>query len=115
MRGRYGSRSCTGSRFSGTSLKPQTPPGAIDAYINAYSKAEPFVRTKKKVRQGRFKGRRITCRVLARMSRLSPSCEAKRTRHANRNAAREGIAEEASSEACPLLQACSSAWGEPPQ
>jgi hypothetical protein len=60
MRGRYGSRSCRGSRLSGTSLKPQTPPGAIDAYINACSKAEPFVWTKKKVRQGRFEGRRIT-------------------------------------------------------
>src|ERR1700676_3098032 len=33
----------------------------IDAYINAYNdKAEPFVWTKKKVRQRRFKGRRIT-------------------------------------------------------
>jgi transposase len=33
----------------------------IDAFINAYNdKAEPFVWTKKKVRQRRFKGRRIT-------------------------------------------------------
>src|SRR6202140_2985305 len=33
----------------------------IDAYIDAYNeKAEPFVWTKKKVRQRRFKGRRIT-------------------------------------------------------
>jgi len=33
----------------------------IDAYVNAYNdKAEPFVRTKKKVRQRRCKGRRIT-------------------------------------------------------
>ena len=33
----------------------------IDAYINAYNdKTEPFVWTKKKVRQRRFKGRRIT-------------------------------------------------------
>jgi hypothetical protein len=33
----------------------------IDAYINAYNdKAEPFVWTKKKVRQRRFKTRRIT-------------------------------------------------------
>ncbi len=33
----------------------------IDGYINAYNeKAEPFVWTKKKVRQRRFKGRRIT-------------------------------------------------------
>ncbi len=33
----------------------------IDAYINAYNeKAEPFVWTKKKVRQRKFKGRRIT-------------------------------------------------------
>jgi transposase len=33
----------------------------IDAFIRAYNdKAEPFVWTKKKVRQRRFKGRRIT-------------------------------------------------------
>ncbi len=33
----------------------------IDAFINAYNgKAEPFVWTKKKVRQRRFKDRRIT-------------------------------------------------------
>ncbi|HZC95274.1 MAG TPA: IS3 family transposase, partial [Bradyrhizobium sp.] len=33
----------------------------IDAYIKAYNYiAEPFVWTKKKVRQRRFKGRRIT-------------------------------------------------------
>ena len=33
----------------------------IDAFISAYNdKAEPFVWTKKKVRQRRFKGRRIT-------------------------------------------------------
>lgn len=33
----------------------------IDAYVNAYNdKAEPFGWTKKKVRQRRFKGRRIT-------------------------------------------------------
>ncbi|MHC2371375.1 hypothetical protein ACVIWV_003196 [Bradyrhizobium diazoefficiens] len=33
----------------------------IDAYVNAYNdRAEPFVWTKKKVRQRRFKGRRIT-------------------------------------------------------
>ena len=33
----------------------------IDAYVNAYNdKAEPFVWTKKKIRQRRFKGRRIT-------------------------------------------------------
>jgi hypothetical protein len=33
----------------------------IDAYVNAYDdKAAPFVWTKKKVRQRRFKGRRIT-------------------------------------------------------
>jgi hypothetical protein len=41
----------------------------IDAYVNACNdKAEPFVCTKKKVRQRRFKGRRITqlrFRVLA--------------------------------------------------
>jgi hypothetical protein len=33
----------------------------IDAYVNAYNdRAEPFVWTKKNVRQQRFKGRRIT-------------------------------------------------------
>src|SRR4029450_4698846 len=33
----------------------------IDAYVKAYNdKADPFVWTKKKVRQRRFKGRRIT-------------------------------------------------------
>ncbi|MBV9560604.1 MAG: IS630 family transposase, partial [Bradyrhizobium sp.] len=33
----------------------------IDAYINAYNdKAAPFVWTKKKVRQRRFRARRIT-------------------------------------------------------
>ena len=33
----------------------------IDAYVHAYNdRAEPFVWTKKKVRQRRFKGRRIT-------------------------------------------------------
>jgi hypothetical protein len=33
----------------------------IDAYIEAYNvRAEPFVRTKKKVRQRRLKGRPIT-------------------------------------------------------
>jgi len=33
----------------------------IDAYVNAYNdKTEPFVWAKKKVRQRRFKGRRIT-------------------------------------------------------
>ena len=33
----------------------------IDAYVNAYNdRAKPFVWTKKKVRQRRFKGRRIT-------------------------------------------------------
>ena len=33
----------------------------IDAYVDAYNeKAEPFVWTKKKVRQRPFKGRRIT-------------------------------------------------------
>jgi len=42
--------------------KPQQLQEHIDAYINAYNvKAEPFVWTKKKkVRQRRFKGRRIT-------------------------------------------------------
>ena len=46
-------------RRSFTSLKQLQE--HIDAYINAYNdKAEPFVWTKKKVRQRRFKGRRIT-------------------------------------------------------
>jgi hypothetical protein len=35
----------------------------IDAFISGYNdKAEPFIWTKKKVRQRRFKGRRITQR-----------------------------------------------------
>ena len=47
------------SRASFTSLKQLQE--HIDAYINAYNdKAEPFVWTRKKVRQRRFKGRRIT-------------------------------------------------------
>jgi DDE superfamily endonuclease len=59
IRSRYGSRSCRGSRSAATSLKQLQE--RIDAYINAYNdKAEPFVWTKKKVRQRRFKGRRIT-------------------------------------------------------
>src|ERR1700737_1653692 len=47
---------------SGASFtSPKQLQGHIDAYINAYNdKAEPFVWTKKKVRQRRFKGRRIT-------------------------------------------------------
>src|SRR5260370_26990256 len=48
-------QSLSGASF--TSLRQEH----IDAYINAYNdKAEPFVWTKKKVRQRRFKGRRIT-------------------------------------------------------
>src|SRR6267143_1797968 len=50
-------QSLSGTSF--TSLKQLQQ--HIDAYINAYKdKAEPFVWTKKKVRQRRFKGRRIT-------------------------------------------------------
>jgi DDE superfamily endonuclease len=50
-------RSLSGASF--TSLKEFQE--HIDAYINTYNeKAEPFVWTKKKVRQRRFKGRRIT-------------------------------------------------------
>src|SRR3984893_9593937 len=50
-------QSLSGASF--TSLKQLQE--HIDAYIKAYNdKAEPFVWTKKKVRQRRFKGRRIT-------------------------------------------------------
>src|SRR5437016_1802525 len=50
-------QSLSGASF--TSLKQLEK--HIDAYVNAYNdKAEPFVWTKKKVRQRRFKGRRIT-------------------------------------------------------
>src|ERR1700682_3827664 len=50
-------QSLSGASF--TSLKQLQQ--HIDAYIDAYNeKAEPFVWTKKKVRQRRFKGRRIT-------------------------------------------------------
>src|SRR6266702_4775274 len=50
-------QSLSGTSF--TSLKQLQE--HINAYINAYNdKAEPFVWTKKKVRQRRFKGRRIT-------------------------------------------------------
>ncbi|MEY9104597.1 hypothetical protein ABH999_000793 [Bradyrhizobium yuanmingense] len=50
-------QSLSGTSF--TSLKQLQD--HIDAYVNAYNdRAEPFVRTKKKVRQRRFKGRRIT-------------------------------------------------------
>jgi hypothetical protein len=50
-------QSLSGTSF--TSLKPLQD--HIDAYVNAYNdRAEPFVWTKKKVRQRRFKGRRIT-------------------------------------------------------
>src|SRR6188472_2058016 len=50
-------QSLSGTSF--TSLKQLQE--HIDAYINAYNvRAEPFVWTKKKVRQRRFKGRRIT-------------------------------------------------------
>jgi hypothetical protein len=50
-------QSLSGTSF--TSLKQLQE--YIDAYVNAYNdKAEPFVWTKKKVCQRRFKGRRIT-------------------------------------------------------
>lgn len=50
-------QSASGASF--TSLKQLEQ--HIEAYINAYNdKAEPFVWTKKKVRQRPFKGRRIT-------------------------------------------------------
>ena len=50
-------QSLSGTSF--TSLKQLQE--HIDAYVNAYNdKAKPFVWTKKKVRQRRFKGRRIT-------------------------------------------------------
>src|SRR5215468_10799034 len=50
-------QSLSGASF--TSLKQLQD--HIDAYVNAYNdRAEPFVWTKKKVRQRRFKGRRIT-------------------------------------------------------
>src|SRR6201988_682288 len=50
-------QSLSGTSF--TSLKQLQE--HIDAYVNAYNdKAEPFVSPKKKVRQRRFKGRRIT-------------------------------------------------------
>jgi transposase len=50
-------QSLSGASF--TSLKQLEQ--HIDAYIEAYNdKAQPFVWTKKKVRQRRFKGRRIT-------------------------------------------------------
>ncbi|WP_224741625.1 transposase [Bradyrhizobium sp. 2S1] len=51
-----------GQSLSGTSFTSLTQlQEHIDAYVNAYNdRAEPFVWTKKKVRQRRFKGRRIT-------------------------------------------------------
>jgi hypothetical protein len=50
-------QSLSGTSF--TSLKQLQE--HIDAYVSAYNdRAEPFVWTKKKVRQRRFKGRRIT-------------------------------------------------------
>src|SRR4029077_7704369 len=70
-------------------LQGQSPRGAsftslqqlqqhIDAYIKAYNEqAEPFVWTKKKVRQRRFKGRRITrlgFRVLVPPNPCHPQC-----------------------------------------
>jgi transposase len=66
-------QSLSGASF--TSLKQLEQ--HIDAYIKAYNdKAEPFVWTKKKVRQRRFKGRRITqlrFRVLARRRQSRPA------------------------------------------
>jgi hypothetical protein len=50
-----------GQSLSGASFTSKQLQTHIDAYINAYNvKAKPFVWTKKKVRQRRFKGRRIT-------------------------------------------------------
>ena len=51
-----------GQSLSGTSITSlKQLQEHIDAYINAHNdKAEPFVWTKKMVRQRRFKGRRIT-------------------------------------------------------
>src|SRR5215475_4692408 len=51
-----------GQSLSGTSFSSlKQLQDHIDAYVNAYNdRAEPFVWTKKKVRQRRFKGRRIT-------------------------------------------------------
>ncbi|MDA9497599.1 transposase [Bradyrhizobium sp. CCBAU 11357] len=61
-RSRCGSQSCGGQSLSGTSFtSPKQLQEHIDAYVNAYNdKAEPFVWTKKKIRQRHFKGRRIT-------------------------------------------------------
>jgi hypothetical protein len=54
---RSSSSAVSGTSF--TSLKQLQD--RIDAYVNAYNEsAEPFVWTKKKVRQRRFNGRRIT-------------------------------------------------------
>ena len=54
-----GSRRTTSRNASFTSLKQLEQ--HIDAYIKAYNdRAEPFIWTKKKVRQRPFKGRRIT-------------------------------------------------------
>jgi hypothetical protein len=51
-----------GQSLSGTSFTSlEQLKEHIDAFISAYNdKAEPFIWTKKKVRQRRFKGRRIT-------------------------------------------------------
>jgi hypothetical protein len=62
-------QSLSGASF--TSLKQLQE--HIDAYINAYNdKAEPFVWTKKKVRQRRFKGRRITQLIPGTSSAMLP-------------------------------------------
>jgi hypothetical protein len=62
IRSRYGFSILQGQSLSGasfTNLKQLEE--HIDVYISAYNqKAEPFVWTRKKVRQRRFKGRRIT-------------------------------------------------------
>jgi hypothetical protein len=62
IRSRYGFSILQGQSLSGTSFTSlKQLQDHIDAYVNAYNdKAQPFVWTKKKVRQRRFKGRRIT-------------------------------------------------------
>ena len=54
-----------GQSLSGTSFSSlKQLQDHIDAYVNAYNdRAEPFVWTKKKVRQRRFKGRRISALI----------------------------------------------------
>ena len=61
IRSRYGTQSYRGSRCSTSFTNLKQLEQDIDAYIEAHNDhAEPFVRTKKRVRQRRFKGRGIT-------------------------------------------------------